>query len=101
MSTAGTPEGSAPKLTLPHGDPVAVRLISATHGGDLDALRHLLGERPELASAHMIGRKGLEGGWRTPLHAAADWPGYFPGAPAAVSGLVEAGAAPHGDRGGD
>ena len=83
-----------------HGDPVAVELISAIRGGALDALRHLLGERPELASAHMIGRKGFEGGWRTPLHAAADWPGYFPGAPAAVALLLEAGADPNDDTGG-
>lgn len=48
----------------------------------------------------MIGRKGLDGGWRTPLHAAADWPGYFPGAPAAVVMLIEAGADPNADTGG-
>jgi len=48
----------------------------------------------------MIGRKGLEGGWRTPLHAAADWPGYFPAAPAAVDLLLEAGADPNDDTGG-
>ncbi len=47
---------------MPHGDPVAVELIAAIHGGDLGTLRRLLAERPELASAHMIGRKGLEGG---------------------------------------
>ena len=52
-----------------------------------------------LASARMIGRKGLEGGWRTPLHAAADWPGYFPAAPAAVALLLEAGADPNDDTG--
>jgi hypothetical protein len=101
MSTAHTPGGSAPKLTLPHGDRVAVELTSAIRGGDLDALRRLLAERPELASARMIGRKGPEGGWRTPLHAAADWPGYFPAAPAAVSLLLEAGADPNDDTGGD
>jgi len=100
MSTTGKPGGSAPKLTLPHGDPVAVELTSAIHRGDLDALRRLLAERPELASARMIGRKGLEGGWRTPLHAAADWPGYFPAAPAAVDLLLEAGADPNDDTGG-
>ena len=81
MSTPNAPGGSA---TLPHGDPIAVELISAIHGGDLDALRRILANRPELASARMIGRKGLEDGWRTPLHAATDWPGYFPAAPAAV-----------------
>jgi hypothetical protein len=101
MSTPDAPGGSAPKLSLPHGDPVAVELISAIHGGELDALRRLLAERPELASARMIGRKGPEGGWRTPLHAAADWPGFFPAAPAAVALLLEAGADPNDDTGGD
>jgi hypothetical protein len=47
---------------LPHGDPVAVGLTSAIHGGDLDTLGRLVAERPQLASARMIGRKGLEGG---------------------------------------
>src|ERR1700716_41899 len=75
----------APKLTLPHGDPFAVELTLAIHGGDLDALRRLLAERSDLASVRMIGRKGIDGGWRTPLHAATNWPGYFPAAPAAVA----------------
>jgi uncharacterized protein len=88
------------KLTLPHGDPVAVEMASVIHRGDLDQLRRLLGERPELASVRMIGRKGLDGGWRTPLHVAADWPGYFPSAPAAVALLLEAGADPNDDTGG-
>ena len=93
--------GSAPQLTLPHGDLSAVELTSAIHGGDLDAVRRLLAERPELASVHMIGRNGREGGWRTPLHAATDWPGYFPAAPVAVALLLEAGADPNDDCGGD
>ncbi len=101
MAVSGPPGGSAPKLILPHGDPVAIELTSAIHTGDLEALRRLLAERPELATAHMIGRKGIEGGWRTALHAAADWPGYFPGAPAAVVVLLEAGADPNDDTGGD
>jgi hypothetical protein len=87
-------------LTLHHGDPVAVELTGAIQRGDLDALRRLLAERPELATARMIGRHGSEGGWRTPLHAAADWPGYFPHAPAAVALLLEAGADPNADTGG-
>jgi ankyrin repeat protein len=86
---------------LPNGDPVAVELTLAIHGGDLDTLRRLLAERPELAAVQMIGRKGLEGGWRTPLHAATDWPGYFPNAPTAVALLLEAGADPNDDSGGD
>jgi ankyrin repeat protein len=35
------------------------------------------------------------------LHAATDWPGYFPAAPAAVALLLEAGADPNDDTGGD
>jgi uncharacterized protein len=88
-------------LTVPHGDPVALELTMAIHDGHLDVLRRLLAERPELASVRMIGRKGPEGGWRTPLHTAADWPGYFPAAPAAVALLLEAGADPNDDTGGD
>jgi hypothetical protein len=100
MPNRDTRGESGPTLTLPHGDPIAVEMTSVIHGGDLDRLRRLLGERPELASVRMIGRKGLEGGWRTPLHVAADWPGYFPGAPAAVALLLEAGADPNDDTGG-
>jgi uncharacterized protein len=85
---------------LPHGDPVAVELTLAIHGGELDALGRIVADRPELASVRMIGREGLEGGWRTPLHAATDWPGYFPAAPAAVAMLLEAGADPNDDTGG-
>lgn len=87
-------------MTLPYGDAVAGDLISAIHGGDLDALRRIVAERPQLASVRMIGSKGLEGGWRTPLHAPADWPGYFPAAPASVALLLEAGADPNDDTGG-
>ena len=37
----------------------------------------------------------------TPLHAATDWPGYFPAAPATATLLLEAGADPNDDTGGD
>jgi ankyrin repeat protein len=76
-------------------------LVLAVHGGDLASLGRFLDERPELARVRMIGRKGPEGGWRTPLHAATDWPGYFPAAPATIRLLVEAGADPNDDTGGD
>ena len=49
----------------------------------------------------MIGRKGLKGGWRLALLAAVDWPGYFPAAPAAAALLLEAGADPNDNNGGD
>jgi len=76
-------------------------LALAIHSGDLDTLSRLVADRPELASVRMIGRKGLEGGWRTPLHVATDWPGYFPGAPAAARLLLDAGADPDDTTGGD
>jgi hypothetical protein len=86
---------------LPHGDPTANELSVAIHAGDLDTLSRLIADRPELASVRMVGRKGVEGGWRTPLHVAADWPGYFPNAPTAVAILIAAGADPNDDTGGD
>jgi ankyrin repeat protein len=97
----GAPSSHPGRPTLPHGDPVAGEVILAVHGGDLATLGRLLGERPELAGVRMMGRKGPEGGWRTPLHAATDWPGYFPEAPATIRLLLEAGADPNDDTGGD
>lgn len=87
--------------TLEHGDPIAIKLTRAIHTGDLETLERMLRERAELAVVHMIGRHGVEDGWRTPLHAASDWPGYFPAAPAAVTLLLEAGADPNDDTGGN
>ena len=86
---------------LERGDPLAADLTLTIHQGDLVGLRSLLAERPGLAAARLIGRHGVEGGWRTPLHVTADWPGYFPAAPASVALLVEAGADPNDDTGGE
>ena len=72
-------------------DPLAVRLTAAIHSGALDDLTRLLGEQPELADAHIAGRRG---GWRTPLHLVTDWPGYFPNGPEVVRLLIAAGADP-------
>jgi uncharacterized protein len=77
--------------TLESSDPLAYRLTAAVRTGDLAELRRLLGERPDLAGARIAGRRG---GWRTPLHVATDWPGYFPNGPAVVRLLIEAGADP-------
>ncbi len=101
MAPPDTPGRQAPSLTLPYLDPVAVELTAAIHGGNLDALRRLVRDRPQLASVRMIGRNGSAGGWRTSLHAATDWPRYFPAAPAAVTLLLDAGADPNADSGGD
>jgi hypothetical protein len=98
MSTEGAPP--AP-LTLPFGDPASGELTWLIHTGDVDRLGELLAERPELATARTIGRHGLEGGWGTPLHATADWPGYFPRAPESAALLLAAGADPNADTGGE
>ncbi len=79
-------------VTLPSDDVVAIALVQAIRAGDVDALRRLLDERPELASARLQGDKGTT---RTPLHVAADWPGYFPNGPAVVHLLISAGADPN------
>lgn len=75
-------------------DPVAVAAVDAIRAGDTAALARLLSEHPDLAREQVHGT-------RTPLHVAADWPGYLPSAPAAVRLLIEAGADPDADTGGD
>jgi uncharacterized protein len=78
-------------MNLAPTDPLAVRLTAAVRAGALGELARLLDEEPELARARIAGRRG---GWRTPLHVATDWPGYFPNGPAIVRLLIEAGADP-------
>jgi ankyrin repeat protein len=77
-------------VQLDTSDPLAVALAGAIHAGRLDELRRLLAGQPELAQ----GRISERGGTRTPLHIAADWPGYFPAAPDSVRILIAAGADP-------
>src|SRR6202167_2056016 len=67
---------------------VAIGLIAAIRGGDLDALQRLLDEHPGLATS----RLGGAGGGRTPLHVVTDWPGFFPNGPEAARLLIGAGA---------
>ena len=78
-------------MNLAPSDPAAVRLTGAVHSGALGELARLLDEQPDLATARIAGWRG---GWRTPLHLVADWPGYFPNGPAVVRLLIEAGADP-------
>lgn len=79
-------------LTLNRDDPVAVALVEAVQAGDLEALRRRLTEHRGLAAARLANDKG---GSKTPLHAATDWPGYFPNGPAVVAALIAAGADPN------
>ena len=73
-------------------DPRAVQLVLAVHGGDIDVIRRLLAEDPQLARAGLVDRKG---GVKTLLHLVADWPGYFPNGPQIVHLLIQAGADPN------
>jgi ankyrin repeat protein len=75
-------------------DPVAVAAVHAIRTGDTAALASLLADHPGLA-AEPIHQT------RTPLHVAADWPGYFPDGPATVGLLIDAGADPNAAPGED
>ena len=74
-------------------DPIAAVVATAIRTGDLTALESALREHPELVNVHIEGRRG---GYRTPLHLVADWPGYFPNGPAIVKALISGGADPNG-----
>jgi uncharacterized protein len=78
-------------LTLPADATKAVELLIAVRGGDVDRLRRLLSQNPELARA----RFEVRGGTRTALHFVADWPGYFASGPEIVKLLIDAGADPN------
>ena len=78
-------------MVLREKDPLAIELIEAIHSGNLESLQRLLIEHPELARARITGKKESS---NTPLHAASDWPGYFPNGPAVVRALIAAGADP-------
>jgi len=72
-------------------------LVAAIRTGDVDMVRALLGEHPDLASGTLGGRHKT----RTALHAVADWPGYFPNGPQIVRILVDAGSDPNSRGPGD
>ncbi len=78
-------------VTIPGDTPTAVELLLAVRGGDIDLVRRLLSENPELARAKFEAR----GGTGTALHFVTDWPGYFPKGPDIVHLLVDAGADPN------
>lgn len=62
-----------------------LKAVEAIRSGDLEALKRLLGESPDLATAKI-------GGSRTLLHVATDWPGHFPNGAATVAVLIAHGA---------
>jgi ankyrin repeat protein len=71
----------------------AAAVVTAIRGGDLQSLRQLIDQRPDLVTARVNGR--------TALHVVTDWPGYYPNGPAVVAMLVAAGADPNADTGGN
>lgn len=66
-------------------------LVTAIHAGDLEAVRRIISETPELAREPLGGRFKT----RTALHVVCDWPGYFPNGPQIVSLLIASGADPN------
>jgi ankyrin repeat protein len=82
----------APGLKVSTSDPLARALTELIHAGEVESLKELLREHPGLAAARIADAKG---GSSTPLHAATDWPGYFPHGPAIVAVLIDAGGDPN------
>lgn len=78
-------------VTIDTADPLAVAVVDAIHAGDMPALKKLLAENPNLATAR-LGDDKADGMSRSVLHVATDWPGHFPNGPAIVAALIEAGA---------
>jgi len=76
---------------------VADAVVAAIHSGDIAGLRQLLAKHLGVASAPLGGMYKS----RTPLHAVADWPGYFPNGPEIVRLLVDAGADPDARQSGE
>jgi ankyrin repeat protein len=79
-------------LRLPKDEQLARSLVKAIHAGQIETLKELVQAHAGLASARLVDEKGGSG---TPLHAATDWPGFFPNGPDVVAVLIDAGAEPN------
>ncbi|MGH9030732.1 MAG: ankyrin repeat domain-containing protein [Acidimicrobiia bacterium] len=81
-------------MIVPTDDPRAVAAVDTIHAGDVDRLRQLLRDHPELTTAALGGEDAEEdcGMTRTLLHVVTDWPGHFRNGAAIVRLLVDAGA---------
>lgn len=77
--------------TLATQHPLAITVAEAIHSGDVDLLKRLLDEHPDLVKAR-LGDDDPDGMSRTLLHVATDWPGNFRNGPEVVRVLVSAGA---------
>lgn len=85
--------GQTTTWEIPAADPLAVATTTAIKEGDLPALRTLLSEHPNLATAVITspGPDGLPEG-RTLLHISTDWPGHYPNVASTIQLLASAGA---------
>jgi hypothetical protein len=77
--------------TISTEDPVAVAAVEAIHAGEVETLKQLLRDNPDLATAR-LGDDDPDGMSRTLLHVVTDWPGHYPYGAATVGVLVQAGA---------
>ncbi|HEY5422787.1 MAG TPA: ankyrin repeat domain-containing protein [Ilumatobacteraceae bacterium] len=73
-------------------DPIATAAVRAIHEGDVEGLRRMLIEHPDLARAALGSKDSANGMTRSLLHVVTDWPGHFPRGPETVKTLVAAGA---------
>jgi uncharacterized protein len=76
-------------VNISHNEPLAVSTVSAIKNGDVEALKLLLRDNPELATAWITDSCGVS---RSLLHIATDWPGHFPNVKTTIETLVSAGA---------
>ncbi len=74
-------------LKIGKNEPLGVAVMKAVQSGDVDGLRRLLDDNPDLVTARIDGR--------TLLQVAAYWPGHFPNGPAVVTALIAAGGDPN------
>jgi hypothetical protein len=77
-------------MTPPDPD-VAVGLVHAIHAGDIESVRRLIADSPELVNGP-LGGSSHSG---SALHVVTDWPGYFPNGPEIARILLLAGADPN------
>jgi hypothetical protein len=85
-------EGAEIMELIKHNDPLVMSFARAVKTGDVNELRRILEEYPNLASMRAVDNKGVS---RSALHAVTDWPGYFPNGPTIVEILIAAGADPN------
>jgi ankyrin repeat protein len=72
-------------MSVRNDDDQARAAVQAIHSGDIESLKRILSERPDLVNARIDGK-------RTLLHTATDWPGRFPNTVASIAMLVGYGA---------